>query len=126
MDVLHGVQKTEGVGLGTNFGNDVKGAKELPGEFTRWTSGAEEFSLDESLVANLEVRWRSSAGVRRTLIATLGLEDVLTEVFVEFVEVEGIPQHAATLMLPLNRTAKSSKGSMCNTEGYSKAHYCFP
>ena len=50
MNVLHGVQKTEGVGLGTDFGDDVEGAKEFLGEFTRWASGTEEFSLDEGLI----------------------------------------------------------------------------
>ena len=65
VDVLHGVRETEGVGLRTDFGDDVEWSKELLGELSGWMSSAEEFSLDESLVTNLEVWWqvrRESAG----------------------------------------------------------------
>ena len=81
----HTVRKPECKGLWTHLSDDLEGSEELLREFAGRTGRAEELSLDEDLVSDLEVRRRSSSGIRRTLVLTLSGFDVFLEELVQFV-----------------------------------------
>lgn len=87
MDGPEGVRKSEGVGLWAGLSNDLEGSLEPSRQLAGWSSRSEVLRLDKDFLSDFDRRWRSATGICRTLIAFLGLGDVLPQGLMEFIEV---------------------------------------
>ena len=87
VDESEGIGESKGEGMGAGLSNDVIGTEILFRELLRRTSGAEVFSFDEYLVADLEIWCQRLVFIDSDLGLFLGIGDHVLELLVKFVEV---------------------------------------
>src|ERR1700730_11372260 len=87
VDDSHGLRESEYKGVRAGISNDFERSEEFFGKLPGGSGHAEILRLNIDSGSDLELRCRSPAGIRRTLIATLRVGDLDTEFLVELVQV---------------------------------------
>ena len=88
MDGAHGCGESEGIGLGSDLGDDFVWTKVLLRELLGWTSDSEVLGLDIDAISDVQLRRRCTTLIGRSLVSELCFTDILLEMLVEFFEVD--------------------------------------
>ena len=88
MDSAHGCGESEGIGLGSDLGDDFVWTKVLLRELLGGTSDPEVLGLDIDTISDVQLRRRCTTLISRSLISELCFTDILLEMLVEFFEVD--------------------------------------
>ena len=82
-----GIGESKGEGMGAGLCNDVVGTEIFFRELLRRMSGAEMFSFDKYLIADLEIWCQRLVFISRDLVLFLGIVDRRLELLVKLIKV---------------------------------------
>ena len=88
MDGAHGCGESEGIGLGSDLGDDFVWTKVLLRELLGGTSDPEVLGLDIDTISDVQLRRRCTTLIGRSLVSELCFTDILLEMLVEFFKVD--------------------------------------